>query len=124
MKVLLWGGVAFLSVLWTGGAVLLSQAVVWASRRMSEGPALTVESAVSSFIIPVWLTSWFDPTALNMVLQTVQGVLGNFFSVLPTMGMVIAWLVPAIWITWGIGMLILLGAVLAGTGIVQRIQKS
>ena len=72
----------------------------------------------------VWLTSWFDPTALMMVLQTVQGVLGNFFSVLPTMGMVLAWLVPAIWITWGIGMLILLGAVLAGTGILQSIQKS
>ena len=124
MKVLLWGGIAFLSVLWTGGAALLSQAVVWSTRRMSEGPALALETAASSFIIPVWLTSWFDPTAFNMVLQTVQGVLGNFFSVLPTMGMVLAWLVPAIWITWGIGMLILLGAVLAGTGILQSIQKS
>ncbi len=124
MKVLLWGGIAFLSVLWTGGAALLSQAVVWSTRRMSEGPALALETAASSFIIPVWLTSWFDPTAFNMVLQTVQGVMGNFFSVLPTMGMVLAWLDPAIWITWGIGMLILLGAVLAGTGILQRIQKS
>ena len=124
MKVLLWGGVAFLSVLWTGGAALLSQAVVWAARRMSEGPALTVEAAASSFIIPVWLTSWFDPTAFNIVLQTVQGVLGNFFSVLPTMGMVLAWLVPAIWMTWGIGMLMLLGLVIFGTGILQRFQKS
>lgn len=124
MKVLLWGGVAFLSVLWTGGAALLSQAVVWASRRMSEGPALTLEAAASSFMIPVWVTSWFDPTALNMVLQTAQGFLGNFFSVLPTMGMVLAWLVPAIWMTWGVGMLILLGTVLLGTVILQRIQKS
>jgi len=124
MKVLLWGSVAFLSVLWTGGAALLAQGVVWTSRRMSEGPALTLEAASSSFIIPVWLTSWFDPTAFNTVLQTTQGVLGNFFSVLPTMGMVLAWLVPAIWITWGIGMLILLGAVLVGTRILQRIQKS
>jgi hypothetical protein len=124
MKVLLWGSVAFLSVLWTGGAALLSQGVVWTSRRMSEGPALTLESAASSFIAPVWLTSWFDPTALNTVLQTAQGVMGNFFSVLPTMGMVLAWLVPAIWITWGIGMLMLLGLVIFGTGILQRFQKS
>jgi hypothetical protein len=124
MKVLLWGGVAFLSVLWTGGAALLSQAVVWSSRRMSEGPALTLEAAASSFMIPVWVTSWFDPIALNMVLQTAQGFLGNFFSVLPTMGMVLAWLVPAIWMTWGVGMLILLGTVLLGTVILQRIQKS
>jgi hypothetical protein len=124
MKVLLWGSVAFLSVLWTGGAALLSQGVVWASRRISEGPALTLESAASSFIIPVWVTSWFDPTAFNTVLQTTQGVLGNFFSVLPTMGMVLAWLVPAIWMTWGIGMLMLLGLVIFGTGILQRFQKS
>ncbi len=58
MKVLLWGGVAFLSVLWTGGAALLSQAVVWASRRMSEGPALMRDAGTaSSIIIPVRMTS-------------------------------------------------------------------
>ena len=124
MKTILWGGIAFLSVLWTSGAALLAQGVVWASRRMSEGPALTLEAAGGSVLIPVWLASWFDPTALNTVVQTVQGVLTNFFSVLPTMGMVLAWLVPAIWMTWGIGMLILLGAVVVGTGMLQRIQKS
>ena len=124
MKTILWGGIAFLSVLWTSGAALLAQGVVWASRRMSEGPALTLEAAGSSILVPVWLASWFDPTALNTVIQTAQGVLTNFFSVLPTMGMVLAWLVPAIWMTWGIGMLILLGAVVVGTGMLQRIQKS
>jgi hypothetical protein len=124
MKTILWGGIAFLSVLWTSGAALLAQGVVWASRRMSEGPALTLEAAGGSVLIPVWLASWFDPTALNTVVQTVQGDLTNFFSVLPTMGMVLAWLVPAIWMTWGIGMLILLGAVVVGTGMLQRIQKS
>jgi hypothetical protein len=31
----------------------------------------------------------------NAVLQTAQGAMGDFFSVLPTMGMVLAWLVPA-----------------------------
>lgn len=51
-----------------------------------------------------------------MVLQTAQGILGNFFSVLPTMGMVLAWLVPTILMTWGIGMLILFGAVVVVTG--------
>jgi hypothetical protein len=123
MKFILWGSVAFLSVLWTIGAALLAQGVVWSSRRMSEGPALTLEAAAGSVLIPVWLTSWFDPSAVTSLLQTAQGVLGNFFSVLPTMGMVLAWLVPAIWMTWGIGMLILLGAVLVGTGMLQRIQK-
>jgi hypothetical protein len=124
MKVLLWGSVAFLSVLWTGGAALLAQGVVWSSRRMSEGPALTLEAAGGSVLIPMWLASWFDPTALNTVVQTVQGVLTNFFSVLPTMGMVLAWLVPAIWITWGIGMLMLLGLVIFANGLLQRYQKS
>jgi hypothetical protein len=124
MKFILWGSVAFLSVLWTSGAALLAQGVVWSSRRMSEGPALTLEAAAGSVLIPVWLTSWFDPSAVASLLQTAQGVLENFFSVLPTMGMVLAWLVPAIWMTWSIGMLILLGAVIVGTGMLQRFQKS
>jgi len=124
MKFILWGSVAFLSVLWTSGAALLAKGVVWSSQRMSEGPALTLEAAAGSVIIPFWLAPWFDPSALTSLLQTAQGVLANFFSVLPTMGMVLAWLVPAIWITWGIGMLLLLGAVLVGTGILQRFQKS
>ncbi len=124
MKCILWGGIGFLSLLWTSGAALLAQAVLWSSRRMSDGPALSLEAAVSTVIVPVWLSPWFDPSSLTNIVHMVQGVLGSFSSVLPTMGMVLGWLIPAIWITWGLGMLLLVGAVVVGTPILQRFNKS
>ncbi len=124
MKCILWGGIGFLSLLWTSGAALLAQAVLWSSRRMSDGPALSLEAAVSTVIVPVWLSPWFDPSSLTNIAQMVQGSLATFSSVLPTMGMVLAWLIPAIWITWGLGMLLLVGAVVVGTPILQQLDKS
>lgn len=124
MKFILWGGIGFLSLLWTSGAALLAQAVLWTSRRMSDGPALSLEAAASTVIVPVWLSPWFDPSSLTNIVQMVQGSLGTFSSVLPTMGMVLGWLIPAIWITWGLGMVLLVGAVVVGTPILQRFNKS
>jgi len=113
MKAILWGSVALLALLWTIGAALLARAVHWSAKRMSMStePTLTFEMATSSVVIPVWLAAWFDPIALSTILEMMQHLLGSFFSVLPTVGMVMAWLIPAIWITWALGMLILLVAI-------------
>ncbi|CAN1542504.1 hypothetical protein MCEGE14_01840 [Burkholderiaceae bacterium] len=58
MIVLLWGSVSFLPMLWTSCAALLSQGVVWTSRQISGGPALTRDAGTaSSIIVPVRMTS-------------------------------------------------------------------
>jgi len=111
MKAIFWGGVALLVLLWTSGVALLAKVVHWSAKRMSTESTITLEAATSSFVIPVWLAAWFDPNAWANVLQTLQNILETFASVLPTMGMVLGWLIPAIWITWAMGMLILLGMV-------------
>jgi hypothetical protein len=61
---------------------------------------------------------------LSTILKTMQDLLGSFSSVLPTMGMVMAWLIPAIWITWALGMLILVAMVVGGTLTLKRVQKT
>jgi len=38
--------------------------------------------------------------------------------------MMMAWLIPAIWITWALGMLILVGLMVIGTLTLKRMQKS
>jgi len=124
MKAILWGSVAFLALLWTSGAALLARAVHWFAKRMSAEPTMTFEVATSSVVIPVWLAAWFDPMALSTILKTMQDLLGSFSSVLPTMGMVMAWLIPAIWITWALGMLILVAMVVGGTLMLKRVQKT
>jgi len=124
MKAILWGGLAFLALLWTSGAALLAKAVHWSAKRMSAEPTMTFEMATSSVVIPVWLAAWFDPIALTTIMETMQDMLGSFSSVLPTIGMVMAWLIPAIWITWALGMLILLGLFVVGTLTLKRVQKT
>lgn len=124
MKAILWGSVALLALLWTSGAALLAKAVHWSAKRMSTEPTMTFEVATSSLVLPVWLAAWFDPIALSTILETMQDFLGSFASVLPTVGMVIAWLIPAIWITWALGMLILVATVMLGTLTLKRLQKT
>ena len=126
MKAILWGSVAFLALLWTSGAALLAKAVHWSAKRMSMStePTLAFEMATSSIVIPVWLAAWFDPIALSTILETMQDLLGGFTSVLPTVGMVMAWLIPAIWITWALGMLILVAIVMLGTLTLKHVQKA
>lgn len=124
MKAILWGGLALIALLWTSGAALLAKAVHWSAKRMSAEPTMTFEMATSSVVIPVWLAAWFDPMALNTILETMQDMLESFSSVLPTVGMVMAWLIPAIWITWALGMLILLGIFVVGTLTLKRVQKT
>lgn len=124
MKAILWGGLALLALLWTSGAALLAKAVHWSAKRMSAEPTMTFEMATSSVVIPVWLAAWFDPIALTTIMETMQDMLGSFSSVLPTIGMVMAWLIPAIWITWALGMLILLGLFVVGTLTLKRVQKT
>ena len=124
MKAILWSGVALLALLWTSGAALMAKAVHWSAKRMTAEPTMSLEAVTSSFMIPVWLTAWFDPVAWVIILETLEDMLGSFESVLPTVGMVMAWLIPAIWITWALGMLILVGLMVIGTLSLKRMQKT
>ena len=123
MKIILWGGVALLALFWTGGAAVLAEAVQWSAQWVSTGSTSTLEAAAKNIVLPMWLAPWFDPAGIASVLETLQDMLGSFSSVLPTMGMVMGWLIPAIWITWLLGVLALVGAGIVGTLILSRFQK-
>ena len=124
MKAILWGGVALLALLWTSGAALLSKAVKWSAQQMSAGSMTSLDGLTTNLVAPVWLTPWFDPTAWTSLLQMFEDIIVNFSSVLPSMGMVVGWLVPAIWITWIIGMLLLLVGVMIGTVMLRRFRNA
>lgn len=124
MKIILWGGVALLALFWTGGAAILAEAVQWSAQWVSAGSTSTLEAAAKNIVLPVWLAPWLDPSIIASVLKTLQDILTIFSSVLPTMGMVVGWLIPVIWITWLLGVLALVGAGIAGTLILSRFPKS
>lgn len=84
---------------------------------------MTLEAATNTFVMPIWMAAWFDPIAWTTIFETMQDMLGAFSGVLPTVGMVMAWLIPAIWITWALGMLILVAMVVIGTLTLKRVRS-
>jgi hypothetical protein len=124
MKIILWGGVALLALFWTGGAAVLAEAVQWSAQWVSAGSTSTLEATAKNIVLPVWLAPWFEPAGIASVLETLQDMLSSFSSVLPTMGMVVGWLLPAIWITWLLGVMALVGLGIMGSLMLSRFQKS
>lgn len=123
MKLVLWGGIALLALIWTGGAALLVEAVRWSIKLMPvAGSMPSIDAAASNIVIPVWLSPWVDLSGWTAVLQTVQDVLESLLSVLPSMGSVFGWLITAIWFTWGFGLLIMLAGVVIGTLMLRRFK--
>ena len=125
MKLLIVGLSLLLGALWTGMAALLSGGLKWAAGALASGSAADLAQAVASWQLPTWLVHGLDLGWL-MALQAalVDGV-DMVQRWWPGVGEAVGWLVPLVWITWGIGMvvLVLLGALavwawgrLAGSG--------
>lgn len=107
MTTIIWGIFAFLALLWTGSAALLAQLIKWSV------PGLAAA-------MPAWLIPFVDPAVWIAIQQTVTGIVASLSTVMPFLGEVAAWLVPAVWVTWGLGLLSLLTLALASTWMVYR----
>lgn len=86
-KFLLWTVLAVLALIWTGGAALLAQIVQWTAQGIAAPAAGAVGAAAATLGVPGWLAPWVDAAA---------------------------WLAPAVWLAWGLGVLLMLALALAG----------
>jgi len=112
MKVVLWLTFALLALLWTGGAALLAGLTGWAAEILGSGTAVNWAKAAAQFPVPGWIALWVDPQAVRFVQEAVLwvlGALGTLADGLPTAGQLVGWLVPLVWLGWGLGMVVLLG---------------
>lgn len=125
VKLLIIGVCLLLGALWTGAAALLAGGLNWAASALASGSAADLAQALGSWQLPTWLVQGLDlGWLLGLQAALVDGVdlLQQWW---PGVGQVVGWLVPLVWITWGIGMavLVLLGVLavwawgrLAGSG--------
>lgn len=108
MKLAIWGVFGLLAGLWTAGAFIASELTQWASQLVASGAANDLGQAAARWPAPSWLALWFDPawiqTLQAMTLWTLQG-LGD---AIPFIGSALGWLVPLVWLIWGVGALGLL----------------
>ncbi|MGI9154482.1 MAG: hypothetical protein ACR2IY_11490 [Rubrivivax sp.] len=115
MKLALWLGCALLALLWTGGAALTAALTQWAAQVLASGGAVDLAQAAARWPVPDWIALWVDPQAVRWAQQMVLwalGLLGSLSAGLPVAGQVVGWLVPLVWVFWGLGMLVLLALAL------------
>lgn len=120
MKIVVWGVFAVAASLWTVGAVLLAELVQWGAQSLSKGGAAEMGVALGALSIPAWLSPWMDVQAWSDLLKAVAGALTDVVAALPSLGKLVSWVVPVVWILWGVGLAILIGLAAAGTWLVHR----
>ena len=124
MKIVIWGGFALPALLWTGMAALLAQVVEWSVRGLASSGDAWKDTVGAIWEMPAWLSPWIDPTAWAALQEGVGRLLVGVSGALPPLGDVAIWLVAAIWVAWGLGLLALLGLTLAGAWLLRRFHST
>jgi len=122
VKIVIWSVFSLTALLWTFASTILVEAIQWSSERLTSGQTANLESVTSSIVIPPWLSPWLEPSSWAMIFQSIQFFLANAASAVPAIGSLLGWLVPLVWIGWGLGILALLALAIAGTLAVKRFR--
>lgn len=108
MIALSWILFALLALLWTGAAWIAAAATQWVAQALASGTATQVARDVAALPLPQWLKSWIDPAWLQALQSALQWAVDGAGSWLPLTATAAGWLVPAIWVGWGLGLAVLL----------------
>ena len=108
MKIFIWMAFGVLAVLWTLGALIVVELVQWGAQALASGAATELGRSVGQWPAPAWLALWLDPAAIKAAQEGLLTGFEAFRSALPWVGSAIGWLVPLVWISWGIGVALLL----------------
>jgi hypothetical protein len=114
MKVLIWVVFGVLMALWTGFAAMSAGLVGWLLTGLADGQLTGAAQAMGQWPIPVWLGSWIDPVFISDLQQAWLSAVQWLGDVLPAASSLTGWVVPLIWVVWGLISLCMLAA--AGVG--------
>jgi hypothetical protein len=112
MKIVIWLLCAFLALIWTAACWIGASLVGWLAAGLAGGTAAELAARAAKWPAPEWLGLWFDPAVLAWMQEAFAAMLVAMEQGLPLLGTAAGWLVPLIWIVWGmgaVGLLILAG---------------
>jgi len=120
MKMTLWATFGVLAVLWTLGALILVELAQWGAQVIASGAAVELGRSAAQWPAPAWLAVWLDPAAIKLAQESLLAGFEAFRSALPWVGSAVGWLVPLVWISWGIGVALLLAMAGGATWLTSR----
>ncbi len=108
MKTALWIVFGLVALVWTGIAALAAEVIAWAGQGLSAAPSDTLGEAAAALALPAWLSPWVDAATWNAWVQGIAGAVAALEQAFPALGEAVSWLVPAVWVGWGLGLAALL----------------
>lgn len=112
MKLLIWVLFGIFASLWTTAAWLLVRMSAWVADTVAAGGQVDWVGRVAESPPLLVLADWLDDGVYQWVQDALVGLLQSLDTVLPWLGSALGWLVPFVWVLWGVGVLLML--VLAG----------
>jgi hypothetical protein len=109
MKLLIWIIAGCIALAWTGTVAVSAAAASWAAAMLESGQAVDWAREAAQWPIPRWVTIWVDPALLRSLQEAAIWSVETLHDALPFAQAALDWLVPAMWVMWGVGMLFVLG---------------
>lgn len=123
MIALIWVGVAVLLGLWTGLVALGALLAEWAVGALASGGGLgAAAEALSQWPVPAWAALWVDVGLLENLKATALAAAQWLEPMLPALGTLLGWVVPLMWVLWGLVAVLML--LLAGGAHVLLSRRS
>lgn len=124
MKILVWSLWLVFAALWTGLAALVAQATRWIAGGLVSGQIKDFASGAAQWPVPAWLPAWMDASWVQWMQSSVVAVLNFLVELSPQLSTMMSWLVPLIWVVWGIGLVSLLGLAGGAHWLIGRLQRN
>jgi hypothetical protein len=123
MKIVLWVVLAVLLALWSGFAAMSAGLVAWLLTSVADGQINSAAQALGQWPIPAWLSPWVDRAMVADMQVTWLAAVQWLNQVMPSAGSLTAWIVPLIWVLWGVVSLALLVAAVVGHWFLGRMSR-
>ena len=108
MKIAVWVIFSVTALLWTVGSYIAVKLTQWGTQMLATASFEQLNSNVTQWPLPEMLPLWFDAGSILALQHLALLSLEAFRNAMPYMSTMMGWLVPVIWIVWGLGILCLL----------------
>ncbi len=108
MKIFVWGTAVLLAILWTAGVAIAVEVVQWSVGAIASGGVAGITETVARIPLPEWIAPVVDLFGGRETLAAAASWLQTVSTMLPSASQSLGWVVPALWVVWGLGLVGLL----------------
>ena len=120
MKAIVWLVFLVLTAFWTGLVALTEQLSQWLLASMASGQVGELATVAGQWPAPAWLGFWVDTAWLQSLQEAGVGLVQWLSNVMPSSQGLMSWISPLLWVSWGLGTLLLLVAAVMGHMVLGR----